>query len=201
MEFNEKLQHLRAKTGLTQEQLAEKLFVSRVTVSKWESGRGYPNIESLKLLARVMSVSIDEMLSSDEILSIAENQAVEASRGINSLVFGIVDVMIVLLLVLPLFGNHYGDRVGFVALPGLTSVSWYIVSASYLAIIVTALFGVMELAMQNFRNQFWLRFKLPVSSCLSVFAVLFFIMTRQPYVSSFVLCMLLLKGILLIKHR
>jgi transcriptional regulator with XRE-family HTH domain len=47
MEFNEKLQELRKQKGLTQEELAEKLYVSRTAISKWESGRGYPNIESL----------------------------------------------------------------------------------------------------------------------------------------------------------
>ena len=75
MEFNEKIQHLRAQAGLTQEQLAERLFVSRVTVSKWESGRGYPNIESLKLMAKVLSISLDDLLSGDELVSIAEHLA------------------------------------------------------------------------------------------------------------------------------
>ena len=44
MEFNEKLQELRKQRGLTQEELAERLYVSRTAISKWESGRGYPNI-------------------------------------------------------------------------------------------------------------------------------------------------------------
>ena len=201
MEFNQKLQQLRAKTGLTQEQLAEKLFVSRVTVSKWESGRGYPNIESLKLMAKVLSVSIDDLLSSDELMTIAENQAQESSRSFCTLVFGVMDVMIILLLVLPFFGDQYGERVRFVALPGLTSVPPYIVSPYYVVVLLTAFFGVMELAMQNSRSSFWLRLKFPLSSCLSVLAVLFFIMTRQPYVSLFTLCLLLIKGILLIKQR
>ena len=60
MEFHEKLQELRRQKGLTQEQLAEHLFVSRAAVSKWESGRGYPNIDSLKAIAAFYSVSIDE---------------------------------------------------------------------------------------------------------------------------------------------
>jgi len=201
MEFNEKLQLLRAKAGLTQEQLGERLFVSRVTVSKWESGRGYPNIESLRFMARVLSVSIDDLLSGDELVVLAENQVAESSRGVRSLVFGVIDVMIVLLLVLPLFGDHLGDRIRFVALPGLTKASPHFVSVSNMFIIAIALFGVLELAMQNSRNTIWHRLELPVSSCLSVLAVLFFIMTRQPYVSSFMLGLLLLKGILLIKRR
>lgn len=72
MEFNEKLQELRKHKGLTQEELAELLFVSRTAVSKWESGRGYPNIDSLKAIARFFGVTIDELLSGDELLTIAE---------------------------------------------------------------------------------------------------------------------------------
>ena len=73
MELNEKLQELRKKKGLTQEELAEALFVSRTAVSKWESARGYPNIESLKAIAKFFGVTIDELLSGDELLSIAED--------------------------------------------------------------------------------------------------------------------------------
>ena len=46
MEFNEKLIELRKHSNLTQEELAKSLFVSRTAISKWESGRGLPNIES-----------------------------------------------------------------------------------------------------------------------------------------------------------
>ena len=46
MEFYQRLQELRKQKGLTQEELADKLYVSRTAISKWESGRGYPNIDS-----------------------------------------------------------------------------------------------------------------------------------------------------------
>ena len=58
MEFNEKLQQLRTGKNLTQEQLAEQLYVSRTAISKWESGKGYPNIESLKCISKFFSVTI-----------------------------------------------------------------------------------------------------------------------------------------------
>ena len=60
MDFNQKLQQLRTQKGLTQEQLAEKVCVSRVAVSKWESGRGYPNLDSLKKLSEIFNISVDE---------------------------------------------------------------------------------------------------------------------------------------------
>ena len=70
MEFHEKLQELRKQKKLTQEDLAASLFVSRTAVSKWESGRGYPNIDSLKAIANFYSVTIDELLSDDELCSV-----------------------------------------------------------------------------------------------------------------------------------
>jgi transcriptional regulator with XRE-family HTH domain len=72
MEFHEKLQELRKRRGLTQDELAMSLYVSRTAVSKWESGRGYPSIDSLRAIARFFSVTVDELLSSDELLSAAE---------------------------------------------------------------------------------------------------------------------------------
>ena len=72
MELSEKLQELRKEKGLTQEELAEALFVSRTAISKWESGRGVANIESLKAISKFFSVSIDELLSGEEILKIAD---------------------------------------------------------------------------------------------------------------------------------
>ena len=74
MEFHEKLQELRKQRGLTQEELAEALYVSRTEISKWESGRGYPNIDSLKEISNFFSVSIDDLLSSEKMLFIAEKE-------------------------------------------------------------------------------------------------------------------------------
>ena len=58
MEFGEKIQKLRNRNKWTQEHLAEKLYVSRTAVSKWESGKGYPNIDSLKEIAKIIIYDI-----------------------------------------------------------------------------------------------------------------------------------------------
>ena len=74
MTFGEKLKKLRTDKGLTQEKMAEKLFVTRTAISKWESDRGYPNIDSLKQIAKLFSVTVDELLSSNELFTIAEQE-------------------------------------------------------------------------------------------------------------------------------
>ena len=103
MEFNEKLQELRKKKGLTQEELAEILFVSRTAVSKWESGRGYPNIESLKAISAFFGITIDKLLSGAELLSIAEEDNKQKESHIRDIVFGLLDCSILTFFFLPFF--------------------------------------------------------------------------------------------------
>ena len=103
MEFNEKLQELRKQKALTQEELAEILFVSRTAVSKWESGRGYPNIDSLKAIAKFFGITIDELLSGDELLTIAEEDNKQNTGRFKDLVFGLLDISIAMFFFLPLF--------------------------------------------------------------------------------------------------
>ena len=88
MEFSKKIQELRNKNKLTQEQFAEKLYVSRTAVSKWESGKGYPSIDSLKYISKIFNVSIDELLSNEEIIDIAKNENTSNIEKINNLVNG-----------------------------------------------------------------------------------------------------------------
>ena len=63
MKFNENLKYLSKQAGLTQEQLAEKLDVSRQAITKWESGQSLPDIENLKEISYIFSVSIDSLVS------------------------------------------------------------------------------------------------------------------------------------------
>ncbi|MBR5301700.1 MAG: helix-turn-helix domain-containing protein [Clostridia bacterium] len=64
METKEVIQTLRTKVGLSQDELAEKVFVTRQAVSRWENGETTPGIETLKLLSRLFGVSINTLLGS-----------------------------------------------------------------------------------------------------------------------------------------
>ena len=117
MELSEKLQALRTRRGLTQEQLAEQLFVSRTAVSKWESGRGAPSIDSLRAISRFFGVTIDELLSSEELVSLAEAERQADRARTRGMLLGTLDLSALLLIVLPLCGRRTGDVVLSVCTP------------------------------------------------------------------------------------
>ena len=68
METKDLIYELRTKKGLSQEELAEKLFVTRQAVSRWENGETVPNIDALKLLSKLFDVSINTLLGSPRAL-------------------------------------------------------------------------------------------------------------------------------------
>ncbi len=74
MTFGEKLKEARKESGLSQEQLAEKISVSRSAVAKWESGKGMPDIGNLKAIAALLNTSIDYLLDDDEKISFNETK-------------------------------------------------------------------------------------------------------------------------------
>ena len=65
MMISEKLKEARQKAGMTQDQVAEKIMVSRVTVSHWENGKSLPDIVSLISLSDLYSISLDELVKED----------------------------------------------------------------------------------------------------------------------------------------
>lgn len=68
MNFGNNLKKLRADRNLSQEQLAEKLKISRQAISKWESGKAYPDIENLVILRNIFDVTLDELIINDNII-------------------------------------------------------------------------------------------------------------------------------------
>lgn len=63
---NNKLKELRKEKNISQEQLAKELNISRQAISKWESGKAYPDIDNLILLRKIFGVSLDELIMEEE---------------------------------------------------------------------------------------------------------------------------------------
>ncbi len=201
IEFSEKLQTLRKQKNLTQEDLAETLFVSRTAISKWESGRGYPNIDSLKAIAKFFGISIDELLSGKELLTIAEEDVREKQTHFQDLVLGLLDVSVAMFLFLPLFGQSSGSLIQEVSLLNLTEAS-PLLRFSYFAIVILNISaGIMTLSLQNCRHRLWLKNKSQLSLFLSALGALLFIISKQPYAATFFFVYFIIKVILIIKRQ
>ena len=191
MEFNEKLQGLRKQKGLTQEELAQALFVSRAAVSKWESGRGYPSIDSLKAVAAFFGVTVDELLSSSEALTIAKEEGRKKQQRFGDAVFGLLDCLSILLLFLPLFGQKAEGVARAVSLLSLTDVQPYL-KAAYLAMVLAMiLWGALSLALPD-----WQKHKRTGSFALTALSACVLIISRQPYAAALLFVFLMIKAFL-----
>ena len=201
MEFYEKIQELRKQKGLTQEELAEKLYVSRTAISKWESGRGYPNIESLKAIAKFFLVTVDELLSTDEVLTIAEEDGKRKEKRFRDLIYGLLDLSIAMLLFLPFFAEKADGTIQSVSLIALGGVQPYLKIAYLVVVIAMIVMGVMTLALQNVQTTAWVKSKTAASLTLGAILVLLFMISSQPYAAVFAFVLLTIKALMLIKRQ
>ena len=200
MEFHEKLQQLRKQHNFAQDQLAQQLFVSRTAVSKWESGRGYPNLESLKCLSKLFSISVDELHSNDELLELAERDKRANIGRIIGLMFGALDVIALAFLFLPLFGQQEGDYVRAVTLLSHTGMGG-VLRWLYVGILaLLSAFGVFELAAELINPERWLSLCCLCSLALHAAAVFLFAVSRQPYVTALLFLLFMVKVVLLIQE-
>jgi len=200
MEFNEKLQELRKARSLTQEELAEALYVSRTAISKWESGRGYPSIDSLKEISRFFSVTIDDLICPDEMITVAENDKREFVSKYVSLICCVLDALLAILVFIPAFGNGT-DSSGAVSLFGLTGISPWVKTLFIVIISIAILNGISGVIIVAFSKPVWNRHWLVTGVVLSILAVLVFIATRQPYAGIVCFAFLVIKGFLIAKTK
>lgn len=200
MEFHEKLQELRKNKGLTQEELAESLYISRTAVSKWESGRGMPSIESLKAISKFFAVTLDELLSGEELLVIAEDDHKQKEMHIRDMIYGLLDCSMALLFFLPFFGQRTDGTMQGVSLLTLAEVQVYL-KILYLAVVIGMItLGILTLTLRNNNFAFGIRNKNTLSLLLNMIGVFLFIISRQPYAAVYVFVFLIIKTSMLIKR-
>ena len=199
MEFHEKLQELRKSRGLTQEELAEALYVSRTAISKWESGRGYPSIDSLKELSAYFSVTIDDLLSGDKLISIAEKENRSNIQNICSLLCGMTDLLSIMLIVLPLYPKTINGYVYSVTLWMYTETAAYNRMIYWLLFLALIASGICRILLTQSDMKKGQNLVTACSMILSLITVLYLILAREAYAASVAFLLLLIKGMLLFR--
>jgi transcriptional regulator with XRE-family HTH domain len=198
MEFSEKLQQLRKNRGLTQEELAEALYVSRTAVSKWESGRGFPSIDSLKEISGFFSVSIDDLLSAEALISIAQKENRTNIRSLCDFLFGAVDLMSVLMILLPLYPQAGDGYVASVSLSVYTQTSPLNRILYWTLFLSLILAGAIKLLLIRWEKHRVITF---CSLALSIGAVLILSAAGETYAVTVTFLLLVIKSILLFRQN
>lgn len=200
MEFNEKLVQLRKSRNMTQDELSEALYVSRAAVSKWESGRGLPSIDSLKDIAKFFSVSIDELLSGEKLLSLAEKENSSNTRKICDIIFGVADLLSFVLFVLPLYPSTVDGYVYSVSLLSYTETSKINIAVYWVLFALLVLSGAVKLIFAKLKAEKCSKASAYVSLVISMVTVLFLALTREAYALVVLFLLLVIKVTAFIKQ-
>lgn len=165
------------------------------------AGRGYPSIDSLKAISKLFKVSIDDLLCGEELITIAETEQKEKTQNMRELVFGVLDCMAVMLFILPAFGQESDGMIQAVSLFALMNALDYLRIFYIIIVACTVIFGVIEVILHKYQRIYWNQGKLFASLGFSVMGIMIFMISQQPYAGFFLLCMLVMKGILALKQR
>lgn len=124
MKFNEKLISLRKEKGMTQEELAYKLGVSRQSVSKWELGECEPDISKLKEISKLFQVSTDNLLFDQEVLNNKKVTNVTIIKIIPSVFIGMGGIGIIASIILAFLFPHYSCGLNCSSIIGYLFLDW-----------------------------------------------------------------------------
>ncbi|MBQ3575090.1 MAG: helix-turn-helix transcriptional regulator [Clostridia bacterium] len=194
MDLSRKIYELRKQRGLTQEQFAEMLFVSRTAVSKWETGRGTPGMGSLQMIAKVCDVSLDELLSTGEAIRIAEKENRETLRGFAAC----ADAAAALGIFLPLYKAEAAQM--FYSVP-LYRFGGRFVYLYWILISAMALCGILRILISRSDREKAKAILRNAGLAINAAAVFALILSGQPYPAALFFVLLLLKGAVLLPKR
>ena len=177
MKFGDNLRQIRKSKKMSQEQLAEKLFVSRTAVSKWESGKGYPSIDSLKYMSKLFSISIDNLLSSEEILDIAEQDKQQRLKKNNGFIFSAFDILSLFMIILPLYESTVNNYIYSVSLFAKNDLFNYIKITYLVSYIILFIIGIVEIIL-NLLGKEKIQKNLNIISLLIHLALILFFISK-----------------------
>ena len=195
MELCKKIKKIRNDNKLTQEQFAEKMLVSRTAVSKWENGTCYPSIDSLKYMSKTFNISLDKLLSSEEILELAKTENQSNISKYNSLLFCLLDVVRIIFIFLPLYSYETNDFVYSVSLFNSNDLGLTLKIIFMLVFIMFLVLGIIELIL-NYKENNGLINK--ISLFIDVISIFILLFIKQPYVIALMFVVFIIKITMLI---
>lgn len=198
MELSEKIQKLRKERGLTQEQFAEHLFVSRTAVSKWETGRGIPSMESLQMIAKFCGITLDELLRAEEVIAVAEKENKENINRFTSYIDGIFNISAVICLLLPLYKVELNNM--FYSVPLYQFKGWLAVFYWVLPIAM-AICGIIQILINKGERDKLKKSISLIGIILNTFAIILLILSGQPYPAVMFFTILLIKGVIMLTKQ
>lgn len=198
MELSEKIQKLRKEHNLTQEQFAERLYVSRTAVSKWETGRGMSSMESLQMIAKLFHITLDELLSTEEIVIIAENENKENIKRFATYIDGIINLTALLGLLLPLYKV---EENGFFYSVPLYQLGGWLGIVFWIAPVLMAICGIVQMLLVGHEKEKMHTAASAVGAVIHIGAILLLILSGQPYPALLFFFLFVMKGVILLKKR
>ena len=196
MELSKKIKKIRNDNKLTQEQFAEKMLVSRTAVSKWENGTCYPSIDSLKYMSKTFNISLDKLLSNEEILEIANNENKNNISKYNSLLFSLLDIIRIIFIFLPLYSYKTKKFVYSVSLFNSNDLGQTLKIIFTLIFITYFIIGFIELNL-NYKEKTPIINKISLS--LDIISIFILSFTKQPYLIALMFIIFTIKIIMLLK--
>ena len=143
--------------------------------------QGIPKYRLAQEHLQIFSVSIDQLLSGEELLTLAQTENRANVRKLYSLLWGILDTLAIVFILLPLYGNPVDGYVYSVNLPAFTDTTpadlaiYWVVFTSMIGL------GIAKLIFTSFENEMWGGILVKSSLVLNIFAVCFFAAAREPY--------------------
>ena len=142
IKFGEKVKQLREEKGMTQQTLSERLYVTRQAVSKWERGTRYPDVLTVKKIAQILEVSIDDLLSGEELMENVEKSPIlsmPVEHTIQTVLYAIALTGYVLMCMFGIYSLFPSESLakmpaGQITLTGIGTVCSYLIYAAALSI-------------------------------------------------------------------
>ena len=99
VEFGEQLRRVREEKGMTQQSLAEQLYVTRQAVSRWECGDRYPDLLTTKKISQILEMSLDDLLSGKEMEKVVERNPVIEKKSVNNIMIALYAFVVISLFI------------------------------------------------------------------------------------------------------